>query len=189
MNIDIAKWCRSCKGCQTAKISRHNQLVFGKFTEPTERFDHVHIDIVRPLPYADGFRYLLTCVDRFTRWPEAIPIVDIRAETVADAFFSGWIARFGTPATITTDRGAQLESKLWDGLCNQFGIVRVRVRVRVRARARVRVRKSHNELLPPVERHGRTFSPSVKSSHYGTRVTKFMDRYTTFCFTWRSFRR
>ena len=52
--------------------------------------------------------------------------MDIRAETVADAFFSGWIARFGTPATITTDRGAQFESKLWDGLCNQFGIVRNR---------------------------------------------------------------
>ena len=74
--------------------------------------------------FSDGFRYLLTCVDRFTRWPEAIPIVDIRAKTVADAFFSGWIARFGTPATITIDRGAQFESKLWDGLCNQFGIVR-----------------------------------------------------------------
>ena len=62
----------------------------------------------------------------FTRWPEAIPLVDIRAETVADAFFSGWIARFGTPATITMDKGAQFESKLWDGLCNQFGIVRNR---------------------------------------------------------------
>ena len=123
MNIDIARWCRTCKGCQTAKVSRHNTPVFGKFNEPTERFDHVHIDIVGPLPYADGFRYLLTCVDRFTRWPEAIPMVDIRAETVADAFFSGWIARYGTPATITTDRGAQFESKLWDSLCNQFGII------------------------------------------------------------------
>ena len=102
MNIDIAKWCHSCKGCQTANISCHNQPVFGKFTEPTERFDHVHIDIVGPLPYADGFRYLLNCVNRFTRWPEAISIVDIRDETVAYAFFSGWIARFGTPATITT---------------------------------------------------------------------------------------
>ena len=123
MNMDIARWC---KGCQTAKVSCHNTPVYGKFTEPTERFDHVHIDIVGPLPYANGFRYLLTCVDRFTRWPEAIPIVDIRAETVADAFFSGWIARYGTPATITTDRGAQFESKLWDNLCNQFGIIRNR---------------------------------------------------------------
>ena len=126
MNIDIARWCRTCKGCQTAKVSRHNTPVFGKFTVPTERFDHVHVDIVGPLPYADGFRYLLTCVDRFTRWPEAIPMVDIRADTVADAFFSGWIARYGTPATITTDRGAQFESKLWDSLCNQNGIIRNR---------------------------------------------------------------
>ena len=53
-------------------------------------------------------------------------MVDIRAETVADAFFSGWIARYGTSATITTDRGAQFESKLWDSLCNQFGIIRNR---------------------------------------------------------------
>ena len=120
MNIDIANWCRSC----TAKVSRHNRPVFGKFEEPTERFDHVHVDLVGPLPYSDCFKYLLTCVDRFTRWPEAIPILDIRAESVADAFFRGWVARFGTPATITTDRGAQFESRLWDTLCNQFGITR-----------------------------------------------------------------
>ena len=45
---------------------------------------------------------------------------------VTVALFSGWIARFGTRATITTDGGAQLESKLWDGLCNQFRIVQNR---------------------------------------------------------------
>ena len=126
MNTDIANWLRYCTGCQAAKVSRHNKPVFGKFEKPTERFDHVHVDLVGPLPYSDSFKYLLTCVDRFTRWPEAIPIKYIRAETVADAFFGEWVARFGTPATITMDRGAQFESRLWDTLCNQFGITRNR---------------------------------------------------------------
>ena len=116
MNTDIANWCRYCTGCQAAKVSRHNRPAFGKFEEPTESFDYVHVDLVGPLPYSDGFKYLLICVDQFTRWPEAIPIKDIRAETVADAFFGGWVARFGTPATITKDRGAQFESRLWDTL-------------------------------------------------------------------------
>ena len=126
MNIDIANWCRSCTGCQTAKVLRHNRPVFKKFEEPSERFDHVHVDLVGPLLYSDGFKYWLTCVDCFTCWQEAIPIIDIRAETVADAFSSGWLARFGTPATITTGRGVQFESRLWDTLCNQFGITRNR---------------------------------------------------------------
>ena len=152
MKIDIARWCRTCKGCQTAKVSRHNTPVYGKFTEPTERFDHVHIDIVGPLPYANGFRYLLTCVDRFTRWPEAIPIVDIRAETVADAFFSGWIARYGTPATITTDRGAQFESKLWDDLCNLFGIIRNRT-MSYHPQSNGMVERFHRQLKAAVMAH------------------------------------
>ena len=154
MNIDIAKWCRSCKGYQTAKISRHNKPVglFGKFDEPTEIFDYIHIEIVVPLPYADGFRYLLTCVDRFTRWPEAIPLVDIRAETVADAFFSEWIARFGTFATITTDRGAQFESKLWDGLCNQFGIVRSRT-TSYHSQSNGKVERFHRQLKAAIMAH------------------------------------
>ena len=125
---DITNLCRSWTGCQTAKVSHHNRPVFGKF-EPTERFDHVHIDLVGPLPYSDGFKYLLTCVDHFTRWQEAIPIIDIGAETVTDAFFSGWVARFETPATITTDRGAHFESTLWDTLCNHFGITRKRTTI------------------------------------------------------------
>ena len=64
MNIDIAKWCRSCTGCQKVKVSRHNEPVFGRFEELTKKLDHIHVDLVGPLPYSDGFKYLLTCVDR-----------------------------------------------------------------------------------------------------------------------------
>lgn len=64
----------------------------------------------------------MTCVDRYTRWMEAIPIIDITAETVAIAFYANWIARFGVCHTLKTDQGRQFESKLFSHLLRLFGI-------------------------------------------------------------------
>ena len=86
----------------------------------------MHIDLVGPLPTSQGCTYLLTCVDRFTRWPEAIPISDSTADTAAQAFVNGWVSRFGVPSTITTDRGQQFESNLWKQLMCLLGTKRIR---------------------------------------------------------------
>ena len=126
MNSDVRMWARSCEQCQRNKVHRHNHTPLQTFQSPDARFDRIHIDIVGPLPPSNGYAYLLTCIDRYTRWPEAFPIQDITAETVAQAFVQGWVSRFGVPSTITTDRGRQFESKLWDSLMTLLGTRRIR---------------------------------------------------------------
>ena len=69
--------------------------------------------------------YILTCIGCYTRWPEACSITNIEAQTVAQAFISGWIACFGVPTTITTDRGSQFESTLWQYLNYTLGANRI----------------------------------------------------------------
>ena len=126
INSDVRKWAKACLPCQRSKIHRHTVTPLSTFSSPDARFDHVHLDIVGPLPPSKGCNYLLTCIDRYTRWPEAIPIPDITADTVARAFISGWISRFGTPSTVSTDRGRQFESNLWTQLMQLLGTKRIR---------------------------------------------------------------
>ena len=100
---------------------RHVTAPLGSFQLPSARFSHVHIDLVKPLPVSSGFRYGLTAIDRYTRWPEPLPLSNITAEAVAKAFISVWIARFGCPQQITTNQGRQFEARLFKTLATING--------------------------------------------------------------------
>ena len=121
---DALSWARECLACQRAKIHRHTRLPPTNIDVPDQRFSHVHLDLI-VLPEVDNYRYCLTIIDYFSRWPQAVPLRDIRAETVASAFYSSWISIFGTPLTITTNQGAQFESALFSALARLVGANKV----------------------------------------------------------------
>ena len=121
MRQDVTKWARECVPCQRAKIVRHTNPPIGDFELPQRRFSHIHIDLVS-MPISNGHNHLLTIVDRFTRWPTAVPIRDIRADTVIDALALNWISAHGVPETITSDRGSQFTSSIWTQLLQTWGI-------------------------------------------------------------------
>ena len=123
---DITEWARTCLPCQWSKVGRYNRNVPAHIPVPGTRFSYVHIDIVGPLPTSKDFRYILTMIDRFTHWPEAVIIKDITADVIVRAFISTWISRYGAPVTITTDRGSQFESALFQAMLNLIGCERIR---------------------------------------------------------------
>ena len=117
----IGERARQCLECQRSKVQRHIKAPLQKLPMPKSRFGHVQIDLVGPLPVCQGFEYLMTVVDRFTRWPEAVPIKDMKAPTVAKAYVTHWVSRMGVPADMTSDRGVQFVSRLWQAMSEYLG--------------------------------------------------------------------
>jgi transposase InsO family protein len=151
VNKDVRNWARACLHCQRAKVHRHTKSPLGSFTIPEARFHHVHVDLVGPLPPSKGAVYLLTCIDRFSRWPEAVPLPDCSSETVSRAFLERWVAQFGCPSIVTTDRGSHFEAA-FDSLLQTLGCKHVRTTA-YHPQANGLVERFHRQLKSALRAH------------------------------------
>ena len=70
MKADISRWCKECISCQVSKVTKHTFPQMREIPVPSRQFTKVNLDIVGPLPPLQGFCYLLTMIDRNTRWLE-----------------------------------------------------------------------------------------------------------------------
>lgn len=129
----VKEYINNCTDCQRSKINVHTKSPIETISAPTDRFNTVHIDLITlppvyspSIPSSVPFRYVLTCIDRATRWTECIPLTDITASNVAIAFVSGWISRFGVPLNVVSDRGSQFLSEFFQQISQIMGFNHLR---------------------------------------------------------------
>ncbi|CAH2295346.1 gag-pol fusion [Pelobates cultripes] len=123
MSKDIEKWIQKCDKCQKFRkpLSAPRPLQCFKVSAVWE---FVGIDLNGPLPMTlNGFQYILTATDYFSKWVEAFPLKTKSAAEVGRHVCS-MIYRHGCPKRILSDQGREFVSQLNDQMCTLLGIER-----------------------------------------------------------------
>jgi hypothetical protein len=72
---------------------------------PTRSWRTVAVDVAGPfITSRNGSKHVLVFVDQFTKWVEVVPMRDQLASTVAQAFYTNVICRYGCPEYLLFDR-------------------------------------------------------------------------------------
>ena len=125
--MDTRDYCRSCMVCQQRKPlpnRPHHPLQQESVGEPLQR---VTIDILGfEKTSTRGNKYVLVIVDTLTKWAEALPMPDEKAETVARLLVEEFVCRFGIPAQLHSDQGRQFEAAVFQEMCQLLGIHKTR---------------------------------------------------------------
>ena len=88
--------------------------------------DYTNIKSTMELNKPPMVKNVLVMTDHFTRYSLAVVTKDQMAKTVAKVFYKHFIAVFGAPAKLLSDRGANFTSTLVEELCSAFGIQKCR---------------------------------------------------------------
>jgi transposase InsO family protein len=108
---------KSCKACQFYAKQIHTPAQALQMIPPSWPFVVWGVDILGPFPRAvGGYRFLFVTIDKFTKWLEATPVVNI-TQGVVVAFLKSIVCRFGVPSRIITDNGTQFRSRLFQEYC------------------------------------------------------------------------
>jgi hypothetical protein len=121
MGDDIKNYIQACQTCQKFGGTRRKEPLHPiRVGQP---YDRVGIDLVGPLPVTQrNNRYIIVMTEYLTKWPEAKPIPNKNAETIASHFHEEIICRHGCPKELLSDQGTEFCNQIVNALCQLHGI-------------------------------------------------------------------
>ena len=109
-------------GKPNQKIPKAHLKPIPAFEEP---FSRIIVDCVGPLPKTkSGNQYLLTIMCASTRFPEAIPLRNIKSKSVVKALVK-FFTLFGLPKVVQSDQGTNFMSNVFEQVMLELGIQHV----------------------------------------------------------------
>lgn len=106
---DIATFIKKCPCCQKMrqmKLEMHTD----KYTTSTYGiFENISMDVIYMPNTTQGYKYILTIIDSFTRYTEVYPIKELTAKAAFDCLLH-WMNTYGIPNNICTDNSSQFQS-------------------------------------------------------------------------------
>ena len=128
LKTDVSNYCRSCHTCQV--VGKPNQVIPKAGLQPVPAFDEpfsrIIIDCVGPLPKTkSGNEYLLTIMCASTRFPEAIPLRNIKTKTIVKALVK-FFTFVGLPKSVQSDQGSNFMSGIFQQVMHELGIKQYR---------------------------------------------------------------
>ena len=125
MSDNIRRYVRNCDVCGRTKPWREGTQGFLKpLPIPDQIWKEISMDFIEGLPTSEGMTCLMVVTDRLSKGSIFIPLPDIKTETVVRAFLRHVVAYHWLPNAITSDRGSQFVSVLWERLCEILKINR-----------------------------------------------------------------
>ena len=125
MAEDCCAIVRGCPCCQAFEGEAPKALLCPiRAYAPLElvHLDYTSIEFTMELNKSPVVKNVLMITDHFTRYALVIVMKDQTAKTVTKVFYECFIAVFGAPAKLLSDRGGNFTSTLVEELCATFGI-------------------------------------------------------------------
>ena len=128
LKSDVSKYCKTCHTCQI--VGKPNQTIPKAQLQPIPTFDEpfsrILIDCVGPLPRTkSGNEYLLTIMCTSTRFPEAIPLRNIKTKSIVKALIK-FFTFVGLPKSVQSDQGSNFMSGIFQQVMHELGIKQYR---------------------------------------------------------------
>lgn len=118
LSVDAARYAETCVECQMNKPdNRGKQGLPLSLETPLIAFGTIAVDFIGPLPLTPrGNRYIMTVVDKLTRYVVYVPMPPSSAQGVFEMLDRYVLGVFGTPEKIISDRDTRFTSLWWEGL-------------------------------------------------------------------------